>query len=66
MERCERCGAEVHADQRTVVLSNDLRGEMREHVYCSSACAVAPGTTAAGALAAISQERATDATTPWR
>jgi hypothetical protein len=58
VERCQRCGGPVDLESRTVVLSSDPTNEMREHVYCSSACAVAMGTPAAVALDAIAEREA--------
>jgi hypothetical protein len=57
MERCERCGDDVDPGEQTVVLSNDVGGEIREHVYCSTACAIARGQTATAALGAIAARR---------
>jgi hypothetical protein len=57
MEHCERCAAPVDLVDRTIVLSSDHRGEMQQHVYCSSACAVAPGTHAATTFEAIDAGR---------
>jgi hypothetical protein len=57
MEQCERCGGPVHLEERTVVLSNDVRREIREHVYCCASCAIAPGTPATQALDAIAVAR---------
>jgi hypothetical protein len=52
-ERCERCGGVVALDARTVVLTSDVRGDLSEHVYCGSPCAMAPGAEAAVTLHAI-------------
>jgi hypothetical protein len=60
LERCERCGDEVGLEERTVVLSSDSHGEMREYVYCSSHCAMAPGSLAAATLDALAAVRPAD------
>ncbi len=52
MEQCERCGGPL-GPGRTVVLSSGARGELREHLYCGSACALAPGGSAANTLEAL-------------